>query len=59
MNKDKFTIDDIVDEKLSDAMTPGVAIPMTKEEAELAGAFEERALTLRAAWESAIDIDIE
>lgn len=53
----KLTLDDLVDQKLVDAMTPGFVVPMSHQEAEIAGAFEETALSLEDALESCADID--
>lgn len=46
----------IVDEKLADAMVPGFTPDFAPEEAELAGAFAERALDEDIAAESQIDL---
>lgn len=56
------TADDVrptVLEKLADAMTPGYAAEFDPEEAELAGAFQEDALTEEDAIESAVDLTDE
>ncbi|TWI62546.1 hypothetical protein IP91_04067 [Pseudoduganella lurida] len=47
---------DVVMEKLDDACTPGFAAPFTPEEARLAGAFVEDAITEEDAAESGIDL---
>lgn len=48
-------IDQVVDEKLNDAMTPTTQIEFTPEEAEIAGAFKEEAISESDAEESQID----
>ena len=48
-------IDTIVIEKLGDAMTPGVEVEFTPEEAENAGAFTEDAMSEEDAADSAGD----
>lgn len=47
---------EVVLEKLMDAKTPGFGAEFSPDEAELAGAFEEDALTEKDAVESAIDL---
>jgi len=48
--------DSLVKEKLIDAMTPGYQVEFDPEEAELAGAFVEDALSEKDALESSIDL---
>jgi len=48
--------DSLVKEKLIDAMTPGYQVEFDPEEAELAGAFIEDALSEKDALESSIDL---
>lgn len=47
--------DQVVDEKLNDAMTPTTEIEFTPEEAQMAGAFKEDAISVSDAEESQID----
>lgn len=47
--------DQVVDEKLNDAMTPTAEIEFTPEEAQMAGAFTEDAISVNDAEESQID----
>ncbi len=50
-------INQVVDEKLIDAQTPGFQAEFSALEAEIAGAFEEDALSEKDAAESVIDIE--
>ena len=52
---DFVEIEEVVVEKMKDAMTPGYEVEFTPEEAEVAGAFEEDALSESDAAESAGD----
>ena len=56
-NKTENIINQVVDEKLNDAMTPTVEIEFTPDEAEKAGAFIEDAISVSDAEESQIDGD--
>ena len=51
--------DAVLNEKLSDAMTPGFEAEFDPEEAERAGAFHEDALSEADALDSCMDADIE
>ena len=53
------TLDELVTRKLADAETPGAVVEFDPEEAELAGAFQEDALTEEDAIESAVDLTDE
>lgn len=52
-------LNDLVDEKMIDAMFPGYQAEFDADEAELVGAFEEDALTEAEALDSAHDRDLE
>jgi hypothetical protein len=52
---DKGNSDAVLNEKLSDAMTPGFEAEFDPEEAERAGAFDEDALSEADALDSCID----
>lgn len=54
----KSVAEEIVDEKLRDAMEPGFQADFTPEEAEIAGAFREDALTVGDALESVHDSEV-
>ncbi len=49
-------IDQVVDEKLIDAQTPGFQAEFSAREAEIAGAFEEDALSEEDALDSTSDL---
>lgn len=51
--------DDVLADKLNDAMTPGFEVEFDPEEAERAGAFQEDALTEADALDSCIDLTDE
>jgi len=53
---DKALLDEMIDAKMADAMTPGFEAEFTPEEADRAGAFFEDALSEEDAKESAIDL---
>lgn len=55
----EMTQSELVDKKLNDAMVPGFVVPMDPDEAEMAGAFEETAMSLEDALESSNDIDLD
>lgn len=48
-------LQEIVNEKLNDAQTPGANVEFDPEEADLAGAFEEDSISEQDALESNID----
>jgi hypothetical protein len=50
------TVGETIAEKLADAFTPGYAAEFDPEEAEMAGAFTEDALTEQDAAESSVDL---
>lgn len=52
---DKAHADEALNDKLTDAMTPGFAVEFDPEEAERAGAFKEDALSEADALDSCID----
>ena len=56
---DTADADAALNEKLSDAMTPGFEAEFDPEEAERAGAFHEDALSEADALDSCMDADIE
>lgn len=53
---EKIEVAAVVDEKMDDAMTPGFQAEFDPDEAELAGAFHEDALTAGEAAESSIEL---
>ena len=46
----------VLEEKMTDAMTPGFEVEFSPEEADLAGAFVENAISEQDALESVIDL---
>ncbi|MEQ1544588.1 hypothetical protein [Methyloglobulus sp.] len=56
---DKAVADEVLIDKLTDAMTPGFASEFDPDEAERAGAFEEDALNEADALDSCIDSEHE
>ena len=51
---------DVLNEKLTDAMTPGFVVDFDPDEAERAGAFTEDALSEADSLESSVDfVDVE
>jgi type IV secretion system protein VirB1 len=53
------TTDPLVSRNLDDATTPGVMVELDPEAADLAGAFEETALSEADAWDANADIEEE
>ncbi|EBM5962853.1 TPA: conjugal transfer protein TraD [Salmonella enterica subsp. enterica serovar 16:l,v:-] len=50
-------VNSVVQTKYRDLMTPGFVAEFSPEEAELAGAFEDDALNMRDAYDSAFDAE--
>lgn len=50
-------VNDAVQDKYLDLMTPGYVAEFSPDEADLAGAFEDDALNARDAYESAFDAE--
>ncbi|EAS4317564.1 conjugal transfer protein TraD [Salmonella enterica subsp. enterica serovar Typhimurium] len=50
-------VNDAVQDKYCDLMTPGYVAEFSPDEADLAGAFEDDALNARDAYESAFDAE--
>lgn len=50
-------VNDAIQEKYCDLMTPGYVVEFSPDEAELVGAFEDDALNVRDAYESAFDAE--
>lgn len=55
----KNELEDMIQEKSHDILTPGFTAEMTPEEADELGAFEETALSEEDARESASDMEVE